>query len=126
MVRLLGRGAVTKVVIDYEEKLYLALAALRGAGYEPERLVLDRPSRLGPTSIDWTATCSGGAPRALDLAIDFHDQQPPSIAVSKDGRTFRAPVSFKPLARWLASAAGEREPLALIPTYAVTRLRAVR
>ncbi|PLR28666.1 hypothetical protein SGCZBJ_01570 [Caulobacter zeae] len=126
MVRLLGRGAVTKVMIDYEEKLYLALAALRGAGYEPERLVLDRPSRLGPTSIDWTATRSGGAPRALDLAIDFQEQEPPSIAVSKDGRAFRAPVGLKPLARWLASAAGEREPLALIPTYAVARLRAVR
>ena len=67
---------MTKVMIDYEEKLYLALAALRGAGYEPERLVLDRPSRLGPTSIDWTATRSGGAPRALDLAVDFLEEEP--------------------------------------------------
>lgn len=126
MVLLLGRGAVTKVMIDYEEKLYLALAALRGAGYEPERLVLDRPSRLGPTSIDWTATRSGGPPKALDLVVDFLETETPSIAVIKDGRAFLAPISLKPLARWLASAAGEREPLALIPTYAVAKLRAVR
>lgn len=126
MVLLLGRGAVTKVMIDYEEKLYLALAALRGAGYEPERLVLDRPSRLGPTSIDWTAIRSGGPPKALDLAVDFLETETPSIAVVKEGRTFLAPISLKPLARWLASAGGEREPLALIPTYEVTRLRAVR
>ncbi|WP_343698903.1 hypothetical protein [Caulobacter sp.] len=84
------------------------------------------PCRLGPTSIDWTATRSGGAPRALDLAVDFVEEEAPSIAVVKDGRAFRAPVGLKPLARWLTSAAGEREPLALIPTYAVARLRAVR
>ena len=107
--------------IDYEEKLYLALAALRGAGYVPERLVLDRPSRLGPTSIDWTAA----PPRALDLDIEFVETDAPTIAVVKDGRPFRAPVSLRPLARWLASAAGERQPLALIPAYGVARLRIV-
>jgi hypothetical protein len=116
---------MARFAIDYEEKLYLALAALRGAGYAPERLVLDRPTRLGPTSIDWTAVKAGGAPRALDLEIQFEEGGAPSIAVVKDGRAFRAPVSLKPLARWLASAAGEREPLALIPVYSVARLRVV-
>jgi hypothetical protein len=116
---------MAKFAIDYEEKLYLALAALRGAGYAPQRLVLDRPTRLGPTSIDWTPAKTGDAPRALDLDVEFEDSGPPTIAVVKDGRAFRAPVSLKPLARWLASAAGEREPLALIPAYAVARLRAV-
>jgi hypothetical protein len=125
MVRLLGRGAMARFAIDYEEKLYLALAALRGDGYAPQRLVLDRPTRLGPTSIDWTPAKTGGPPRALDLDIEFEDGGSPSIAVLKDGRAFRAPVSLKPLARWLASAAGEREPLALVPTYVVARLRAV-
>ena len=111
--------------IDYEEKVYLALAALRGAGYAPERLVLDRPSRLGPTSIDWAPAKLGAAPRALDLELAFEVGAAPTIAVVKDGRAFRAPVSLKPLARWLASAAGEREPLALIPAYSVARLRVV-
>lgn len=117
---------MARIAIDYEEKLYLALSALRGAGYAPERLILDRPSRLGPTSIDWSGTRSGQAPRALDLDIEFQDLEPPSIIAIKDGRAFRAPVSFRALARWLASAAGEQEPLALVPAYAVTRLRAVQ
>ncbi|MBI1684056.1 hypothetical protein [Caulobacter hibisci] len=114
-----------KLAIDYEEKLFLAIAALRGAGYAPERLVLDRPSRLGPSSIDWAPAKTGGAPRALDLDIEFQGDDAPSIAVSKDGRAFRAPVGLRPLARWLASAAGEREPLALVPAYTVARLRVV-
>ena len=116
---------MAKFAIDYEEKLYLALAALRGAGYAPQHLVLDRPTRLGPTSIDWTPAKAGGAPRALDLEVEFEAARSPTIAVVKDGRAFRAPVGPRPLARWLASAAGEREPLALIPTYPVARLRAV-
>ena len=116
---------MAKFAIDYEEKLYLALAALRGAGYAPQHLVLDRPTRLGPTSIDWAPAKSGGAPRALELELQFEEGGSPTIAVIKDGRAFRAPVSLKRLARWLASAAGEREPLALVPAYAVARLRAV-
>lgn len=117
---------MAKLAIDYEEKLYLALAALRGAGYAPERLVLDRPSRLGPTSIDWTPARSGGLPRALDLEVEFLESQVPSIGVLKDGRAFQAPVGLRSLARWLASDAGALEPLALIPAYAVPKLRAVR
>jgi hypothetical protein len=117
---------MAKLAIDYEEKLYLALAALRGLDYAPERLVLDRASRLGPTSIDWTPVRSGGLPRALDLEVEFLPTETPWIAVVKDGRMFRAPVGLRPLARWLASAAGEREPMALVPAYAVPKLRAVR
>lgn len=116
---------MAKFAIDYEEKLYLALAALRGAGYAPERLRLDRPSRLGPASIDWAPTLAGGLPRALDLEIEFQESARPSIGAVKNGRAFQAPVGLRPLARWLASAAGEQEPLALIPAYAVARLRRV-
>lgn len=123
MVGLLGRGAVAKVMIDYEEKLYLALAALRGAGFSPLRLVLDRPARLGPTSLDWP---KGGAARALDLEVRFEAYGEPHIVVQKDDRTFQAPIRPSLLARWLASDAGEREPLALIPVYAQPRLRVVR
>jgi hypothetical protein len=113
---------MAKVTIDYEERLYLALAAVRGAGFAPIRVVLDRPTRLGPTSIDWS---NDSAARALDLEVAFDPDQPPHILVEKDQRTFQAPIRTHLLARWLASDAGEREPLALIPSYRQARLRAV-
>lgn len=122
MVWLLGRGAVAKVMIDYEEKLYLALAALRGAGFSPIRLVLDRPTRLGPTSIDRPKQ---GPPRALDLDVEFDAGRKPHILASRDERVYQAPVGAQSLARWLASDAGQREPLAMIPTYQQARLRIV-
>lgn len=114
---------MAKVMIDYEEKLYLALAALRGAGFAPVRLVLDRPARLGPTSLDWP---HGGAARAMDLEVEFDAEREPHIVAEKDDRTFQAPIRPSRLARWLASDAGEREPLALVPTYGQARLRVVR
>lgn len=123
MVWLLGRGAVAKVMIDYEEKLYLALAALRGAGFSPLRLILDRPARLGPTSLDQP---KDGPARALDLEVQFDEDLEPHILAQKDERTFEAPISLRKLARWLASDAGQREPLALIPAYTQPRLRVVR
>jgi len=123
MAWLLGRGAVAKVMIDYEEKLYLALAALRGAGFAPVRMVLDRPSRLGPTSVEWP---KAGPARALDLDVEFNPDCEPHILAERHDRTFRAPIRLRLLARWLASDAGEREPLAMIPAYSVPRLRAVR
>lgn len=122
MVRLLGRGAVAKVMIDYEEKLYLALAALRGAGFSPLRLILDRPARLGPTSID---VARQGAPRALDLEVEFDAAREPHILALKDERVFQAPIGPRRLARWLASDAGQREPLAMIPMYRQARLRVI-
>lgn len=122
MAVLLGRGAVAKVMIDYEEKLYLALAALRGAGFSPLRLVLDRPTRLGPTSIDRP---KHGAPRALDLEVEFDTGHKPHIVAARGERVYQAPVTMRKLARWLASDAGEREPLAMIPTYQQPRLRVV-
>jgi hypothetical protein len=114
---------LAKVMIDYEEKLYLALAALRGAGFAPIRLVLDRATRLGPTSVDWSR---GEPTRALDLDIAFEAGGKPHILAVKDEKTFRAPIGLPKLARWLASDAGQREPLAMIPTYEVARLRVVR
>lgn len=114
---------MTKTMIDYEEKLYLALAALRGAGFDPIRMVLDRPARLGPTSIEWPK--NGGA-RALDLDVEFDTESEPHIVAQKDERTFQAPIRPRLLARWLASDAGEREPLAMVPMYGQPRLRMVR
>jgi hypothetical protein len=114
---------LAKVMIDYEEKLYLALAALRGAGFAPVRLVLDRPARLGPTSVEWTL---GEPARALNLDVAFEVDSEPHIIALKDARTFRAPIRLRKLARWLASDAGQREPLAMIPTYSVAKLRVVR
>ncbi len=113
---------MAKVMIDYEEKLYLALAALRGAGFSPVRVVLDRPSRLGPTSVEWTP----GAARALDLEVAFAPDRRAHIVATKGDRVFEAPIGLKHLARWLASDAGEREPLAMVPIYSVPRLRALR
>lgn len=113
---------MAKVMIDYEEKLYLALAALRGAGFSPIRLVLDRPARLGPTSIDRPKQ---GPARALDLDVDFDARVKPHIVAIKDERIYQAPVGAQRLARWLASDAGQREPLAMIPTYQQARLRIV-
>lgn len=123
MVVLLGRGAVAKVMIDYEEKLYLALAALRGAGFSPLGLVLDRPSRLGPMSVTWP---KAGPPRALDLEVAFDPDRKPHIVAQRDEMVFEAPIKSRRLARWLASDAGQREPLALVPAYSQPRLRAVR
>ncbi len=122
MVGLLGRGAVAKVVIDYEEKLYLALAALRGAGFSPLRLILDRPARLGPTSVEHS---KHGPTRALDLDVEFDAGRRPHILAVKDERVYQAPIGARRLARWLASDAGQREPLAMIPTYQQARLRVV-
>jgi hypothetical protein len=110
------------VMIDYEEKLYLAIAALRGAGFLPLRLILDRPARLGPNSIDHP---KAGPARALDLDIDFDAEQEPHIVAAKDERVYHAPIAARRLARWLASDAGQREPLAMIPTYDQPRLRVV-
>lgn len=113
---------MAEVMIDYEEKLYLALAALRGAGFSPLRLVLDRPTRLGPTSIDHPKY---GSPRALDLEVEFDEEHEPHILAKKGEHVYQAPIGARRLARWLASDAGQREPLALIPTYQQTRLRIV-
>lgn len=110
---------MAKLAIDYEEKLYLALAALRGAGYTPIRVVMDRAARLGPMSVDWTSNANG-APRAFDLELELQAGCKPFIAAIKDNRTFHAPIGARRLARWLASDAGEREPLALIPAYRST------
>ncbi|PVM82939.1 hypothetical protein [Caulobacter endophyticus] len=114
---------MASVEIDYEEKLFLALAALRGAGYAPVRLVLDRAERLGPTSIERPGS---GAARALDMEVEFQPDAKPHILACKDDRTLCAPVALRQLARWLAADGGEREPMALIPAYSVPRLRAVR
>ncbi|PVM87732.1 hypothetical protein DDF62_16610 [Caulobacter radicis] len=122
MAWLLGRGAMAKFEIDYEEKLYLALAALRGAGYAPLRLVLDRAERLGPTSIERLGT---GAVRALDIEVDVRPDETPHIVASKDGLTLLAPVALRRLARWLAADGGQAEPMALVPAYRVPPLRVV-
>ncbi len=114
---------MAKFDIDYEEKLYLALAALRGAGYAPVRLVLDRVERLGPTSLE---RHGDGSARALDLDVEVDPAATPHILARRDDRVIRAPVALRQLARWLAADGGEREPMALIPAYDVPRLRAVR